>query len=84
RHGAMPDVIPDRTFASPSPEGMLVTQAVTLAGLSASHSDSARLVEQGGVTVDGVPVSDRTRRIARGTTVTLQVGKRKFVRVTVK
>jgi hypothetical protein len=33
--------------------------------------------------VDGAPVSDRMLRIPRGATVTIQVGKRKFVRVTV-
>jgi tyrosyl-tRNA synthetase len=63
---------------------MPVTHAITLSGLSPSNSESARLVEQGGVKLDGAPVSDRMLRIPQGATVTLQVGKRKFVRVTIK
>ena len=83
RHGALPDDIESRTFQAPGAEGIPVTHAITLSGLSASNSESARLVEQGGVKVDGAPVSDRMLRIPRGATVTIQVGKRKFVRVTV-
>jgi len=84
RHGAIPEDIRQWTFDSPAAEGMLVTHAATAAGLSPSNSESARLIEQGGVKLDNEPVSDRMRRIPRGATVTLQVGKRKFARVTVK
>jgi tyrosyl-tRNA synthetase len=84
RYGAMPEVIQEKTFVSPGPDGMLITHVVTASGLSPSNSESARLIEQGGVKIDNAPVSDRTRKIPRGSTVTIQVGKRKFVRVTVK
>jgi tyrosyl-tRNA synthetase len=41
-----------------------------------------RMIEQGGVRIDGVVVSDKTLKVDRGTWV-VQVGKRKFARVTV-
>src|SRR5688500_8199460 len=83
RHGALPDDIASKTLQAPSSAGMPVTHAITLAGLSQSNSESARLVEQGGVRLDNAPVSDRMLRIPKGATVTIQVGKRKFVRVTI-
>ncbi len=84
RHGALPADIESKTLHAPTPEGMPVTHAITLSGLSLSNSESTRLVEQGGVKLDNAPVSDRMLRIPKGATVTLQVGKRKFVRVTIK
>ena len=53
------------------------------AGLVSSGSEGLRMVEQGGVRIDGATVSDKGLKVAAGTFV-LQVGKRKFARVTVK
>ncbi len=58
--------------------GALLRQA----RLAPSASEAMRLVDGGGVRVDGSVVSDRTLRLAAGTYV-VQVGKRKFARVTV-
>ena len=52
-----------------------------LAGLVASRGEGNRLIDGGGVRVDSVVVSDRELLLSAGTYV-LQVGKRKFVRVT--
>ena len=41
------------------------------------------MIEQGGIRMDGERVSDKALQLAPGTTVVLQVGKRKFARVTV-
>jgi tyrosyl-tRNA synthetase len=41
-------------------------------------------IDQGGVKIDGTKVSDKALKLARGDTVVLQVGKRKFARVTVE
>jgi tyrosyl-tRNA synthetase len=41
-----------------------------------------RMVEQGGVRVDGEKVSDKNLTLQSGTTAVLQVGKRKFARAT--
>jgi tyrosyl-tRNA synthetase len=50
-------------------------------GLCASTSEAMRMVDQGGVRIDGEVVSDKARKIEAGTIV-LQVGRRKFARVT--
>jgi len=84
RHGAMPEDIKSFKVRAGAPDGMLVTHAMTQAGLSPSNSESSRLVEQGGVKVDNAVLSDRMRKIPKGATVTIQVGKRKFARVTVE
>ena len=40
------------------------------------------MIEQGGVKVDGDRVSDRALKLAKGRTYVVQVGRRKFARVT--
>jgi tyrosyl-tRNA synthetase len=61
-----------------------LAQALKQAGLAASASEALRLIEQGGVKLDGEKVSDKAHQLARGTRAVLQVGKRKYARVTVK
>ena len=51
------------------------------AGLAPSGSEANRLIDGGGVRVDGAVVSDKALKVAAGTCV-VQVGKRKFARVT--
>jgi tyrosyl-tRNA synthetase len=51
------------------------------AGLAASSGEGNRLIDGGGVRVDSNVVSDKGLKLAAGTYV-LQVGKRKFARVT--
>jgi len=80
RHGALPDNIPEVTVQSP-PEGLSITQLLKMCELTASTSEAARAVEQGGVKIDGERVTDRALRLKPGKTVTVQVGKRKFARV---
>ena len=53
------------------------------AGLAPSTSEALRLVEGNGVRVDGQVVGDRSLKLAAGTYV-VQVGKRKFARVTLE
>ena len=57
--------------------GALLKQA----GLVPSTSEGLRMVEQGGVRIDGGVVSDKALKVGAGTCV-VQVGKRKFARVT--
>ena len=52
-------------------------------GLVSSSSEAMRMIDGGGVRVDGVKVSDKGLLLASGTTVVVQVGKRKFARVTI-
>ncbi len=51
------------------------------ANLVASNGEGSRMIEQGGVRIDGAVVSDKGLKVAPGTCV-VQVGKRKFARVT--
>jgi tyrosyl-tRNA synthetase len=50
------------------------------AGLVPSTSEALRMIEQGGVRLDGAVVSDKALKVGAGTVV-VQVGKRKFARV---
>jgi tyrosyl-tRNA synthetase len=76
--GGIPDVIAEVTLAgAPLAIGNLLKRA----GLVPSTSEAMRLIEQGGVRIDGAVVSDKALKVAAGTVV-VQVGKRKFARVT--
>jgi len=76
--GGIPDDIADVAVAgAPLGIGQLLKQA----GLCPSTSDALRMIDQGGVRLDGVVLSDKGLKIDAGTFV-LQVGKRKFARVT--
>jgi tyrosyl-tRNA synthetase len=76
--GGIPDDIPEVSLTgAPLGIGQLLKQA----NLCPSTSEALRMVEQGGVRIDGAPVSDKGLKVEAGTFV-LQVGKRKFARVT--
>lgn len=75
--GGIPDEIPEVSLSgAPLGIGQLLKQA----NLCASSSEALRMVEQGGVRIDGVVISDKGLKVEGGTFV-LQVGKRKFARV---
>ena len=76
--GGIPDDIPEVSLSG-APVG--VAQLLKQANLCASTSEALRMVEQGGVRVDGNVISDKGLKLEAGTFV-LQVGKRKFARVT--
>jgi len=82
RHGRLPQDMPEVTLKG-SAEGLPVVQLLKQAGLTASTTEAARMIEQGGVRLDGARLEDRALRIARGQTVVAQVGKRKVARITV-
>ncbi|CAG1015534.1 tyrosyl-tRNA synthetase [Burkholderiaceae bacterium] len=76
--GGVPDEIPELSLnGSPLAIGQLLKQA----GLAPSTSEALRLVDGGGVRVDGTVISDRGLKLAAGCYV-VQVGKRRFARVT--
>ncbi|MFN9725969.1 tyrosine--tRNA ligase [Acidovorax sp.] len=76
--GGVPDDIPEVALSdAPLGMGALLKQA----GLAPSTSEASRLIDGGGVRVDGVVISDRGLKLNAGTYV-VQVGKRKFARVT--
>ena len=76
--GGVPDDIPEVALGgAPLGIGALLKQA----GLAPSGSEANRLIDGGGVRVDSGVVSDKGLKLAAGTYV-VQVGKRKFARVT--
>ena len=76
----IPDNIPEVRLIS-SGDGLAIPQVLKQAGLTASTSEALRMIEQGGVRLNGEKVSDKTLRLGKGETAILQVGKRKFARV---
>jgi len=76
--GGVPDEIPD-VILSGAPLG--IGALLKGAGLAPSSSEAHRLIDGGGVRVDGTVISDRALKLPVGTFV-VQVGKRKFARVT--
>jgi len=76
--GGIPDEIPELSLTgAPLGIGALLKQA----NLAPSSSEANRLIDGGGVRIDGGVVSDKGLKLAAGTFV-VQVGKRKFARVT--
>jgi tyrosyl-tRNA synthetase len=82
RQGVIPDAIPEVTLKADG-DGLGIAQILKQSRLTASTSDALRMIEQGGVRLDGEKVTDKALRVAAGGTVVVQVGKRKFARVTV-
>nr|WP_229217560.1 tyrosine--tRNA ligase [Massilia forsythiae] len=76
--GGIPEDIVEITVPG-APLGL--AQLLRATGLCASSSEAMRMVDQGGVRIDGAVVSDKALQVEAGTFV-LQVGKRKFARVT--
>ncbi len=77
RGGAMPEDIPEKTLDTGG-NGIGIAAALTQCGLTSSNSDAFRMVQQGGVRIDGEKVSDRSLQLQAGFEGILQVGKRKF------
>lgn len=80
RQGVLPDDMPELTLHTGEPVSLV--QVLKQAGLTASTSEALRMIEQGAVRANGDKVSDKSVTITVGETVVLQVGKRKFAKVT--
>ena len=76
--GGVPDEIDEITLTG-APMG--IAALLKAAGLAPSGSEATRLIDGGGVRVDSSVVSDKALKLPAGTYV-VQVGKRKFARVT--
>ena len=78
--GGVPDDIPEETLAlTDGPIG--IGALLKLAGLAASSGEGNRLIDGAGVRVDSSVVSDKGLKLGAGTYV-VQVGKRKFKKIT--
>ncbi len=81
RHGVLPEDMPEVKLELGGETSF--AQLLKFAGLVESTSEANRLIEQGGVKIDGERLSDRALKAERGRTYVIQVGKRKFARVSV-
>ncbi|BDX22300.1 tyrosine--tRNA ligase [Polynucleobacter sp. TUM22923] len=78
--GGIPDDVPEVSLEG-APMG--VANLLRAAGLAPSTSEANRNLEQNGVKIDGATVSDKAMKLAAGVYL-LQVGKRRFAKVTLK
>jgi tyrosyl-tRNA synthetase len=83
RNKETPDEIEERTVPSQQPSGWDLSSLLVTVGLAESKAEARRLIQQGGVSVDGERQTavNAMRVWDRGTSATLKVGKRRFVRV---
>src|SRR5258706_1204129 len=73
RDGEMPADMPEKTVSETA-----IVKVLKQADLVPSTSEAARMIEQGGVKINGEKVSDKNLSLRRGETLVIQVGKRKF------
>ena len=78
--GGIPDEVPEVVLVLSDAE-IAIAQLLKQASLVTSTSEALRMIEQGGVKLDGAKVIDKGLKLTRGQTVVAQVGKRKFARI---
>ena len=78
QQGAIPENIPEIKVVGRA-DGLGITNLLKEAGLVKSTSEAMRLIDQGGVRLNGQPVEDKGLWIKLGDRCMLQVGKRRFV-----
>ncbi len=82
RHGAQPEEMDQVQLVAPQ-GALAIANLLKEAGLTTSTSEALRMIKQGAVRIDGVRIEDRGLRIEAGNCHVVQVGKRRFARVTV-
>lgn len=78
QRGSLPEDMPEFSLVAAP-----IAQVLKQAGLVSSTSEAFRTIEGGGVRLNGEKISNKALVPEVGTTVVLQVGKRKFARVTI-
>ena len=76
--GGIPDDIPEVSLTGAP---LSVANFLKAGGLAPSTSEANRNIEQNGVKIDGITISDKTLKVEAGVYI-VQVGKRKFAKVT--
>ena len=77
--GQIPEEMPSFDFVAPAG----IIDVMVGAGLSSSKSEARRLIQQNGVKINGETVSSIELELSKTGEVIIQVGKRKFARVTI-
>jgi tyrosyl-tRNA synthetase len=83
KHGALPDDMPQMSIQAENGVGLPLVQILKQSGLTASTSEAIRMIKQGGVKLDGEKVENKSIKIMSGETIILQVGKRKFAKISI-
>lgn len=78
--GVLPEQMDELSLAAG--EGLTLPQLLKLTALTASTSDALRMIQQGAVRIDGERVQDKNAVFGAGEIHVVQVGKRRFARVT--
>ena len=82
RGNAIPDDIEQVELAAPV-AGLPIAQVLRLCGLTAGTSEALRMIQGGGIRLDGAKVEDRALLLLPGVTVVLQKGKKDYRKVTI-
>lgn len=82
RQGALPDNIPDVNIQAQN-ETILIGHVLKQAGLTVSTAEALRLIDQGGIKINGDQVTDKGLQLLKGDSFIIQVGKRRFARITI-
>ena len=82
KHGAVPDEIDEVQLVATASQ-IQIANILKDAGLTVSTSEAMRMVKQGAVKIDGEKISDPKLAVAVGSTHVVQVGKRKYARVSI-
>jgi len=80
--GSIPEEMPEKILHADE-GGLPIAQALKQAGMTASTTEALRMIDQGGVKLNGARISDKSIKLACGETTVVQVGKRKFVRISI-
>jgi tyrosyl-tRNA synthetase len=81
RSHEVPADVEEHRLVSAAP--LRLSRACVLAGLVASGSEAQRLIQAGGVELDGTRVADKDATVEPGRSYLLRVGKRRFARVVI-
>ncbi|MDG9730140.1 tyrosine--tRNA ligase [Ignatzschineria sp. RMDPL8A] len=82
--GNLPENIEEVTVQADETGSIGISAAMREAGLVASNSEGNRMIQSGAVRINQERIEDRSITLARGTSVIIQVGKRRIAQVTVK
>ncbi len=82
KQGVLPDDMPEVAITSTGGH-IGIAQMLKQAGLVTSTSEALRMIEQGGVKLDGEKISDKALQLQAGAVLVAQVGKRRFGRITI-
>ncbi|MBM2838813.1 MAG: tyrosyl-tRNA synthetase [Deltaproteobacteria bacterium] len=81
--GGLPDEIEEKEIICEGEE-CSASASIALSGLASSNSEARRLIQQGGVSIDGSKITDINLKLTSGKEYLIKVGKRKFAKVKLK